>query len=100
MLYLGNGALPQASYVAFSVQQRVLRLKLEHLVNDNVMLTELMRLSSTIVYRKVDSAEDVCMFSLSDASHPNNRDYGQSGILTGILAKKGRKEMDVYHLTD
>lgn len=100
LLYLGNGTLPQASYVVSLMQQRVSRLKVKHLIDANNMLAELRKLSSTIFYQKVDTPYDVCLFSLSDASHPKDRDYGQTGILIGILARNGKEGKDVYHLID
>lgn len=98
LLYLGNGVMPQASLVVSIMQQKIGNLKVEHLIDANIMVAELMKLGSKIIYRKVSNPTDVCLFTLSDAAHPRNRDYGQIGILTGILAKSGHFSMDVFHL--
>lgn len=82
------------------MQQRVTRLKVEHIIDANVMVAELKKLSSAIVYRKVSNATDVCLLSFSDAPNPKDRDNRQTGILIGILARSGREGRDVYHLIE
>lgn len=100
LLYLGSGTLPQASLVVSLMQQRIGRLTVAHIVEANEMTVELRRLDPVIRFKKVTNPTDVVLCSFSDASHPKERDYGQTGNLTGILSKNGCADGEVFHLVD
>lgn len=90
-LYQGNGALLQAVHVVFLMQQRVTRLKVEQPIDANVMMAELKKLSSSIVYRKASNATDVCLFSFSDAAQPQRQRLWTNGNIDWHLSKIGQE---------
>lgn len=76
LLYLGNGVLPQASYVHIMtsvLQQQISALKVRHLVDANDMVSEILQLP-TIMFLKPHKVKNAIMSSFSDASHPRDRD--------------------------
>ena len=99
LLYLGNGVLPQASFVTSIFQQKISALSVRHLVEANNMIDELLCLSPWIKFIKSSDVRNVIISSFSDASHPKDRDYGQSGIICGlrIITNNG---VDLFHTID
>lgn len=79
LLYLCNGVLPQASLVVSLMHQSLLSLRVSHLIEANDMVRDLRRLDTVIYFPKVQEAHNVIICTLSDAAHPKERDYGQTG---------------------
>ena len=63
------------------------------------MVRELLQLRPWIRYPICKGVKSVILSSFSDASHPKDRSYGQSGIICGIRAS-GLNEEDTYHIID
>lgn len=102
LMWAGNGALPQASFVASSMQQTAPRLKLHNLTEANKMLKELKDLQPIIRFNKINATiKEIDIWTFSDASFniTSGRDYGQTGIITGIHAK-GDGDNEIYHAID
>ena len=92
LLYLGNGVLPQAALVVSIMQQRLANLKVQHVIDANDMLKDLLKLKPWITFRRPSNTDTVTYCTFSDASHPNDRDYGQTGIIAGLqITSKLRK---------
>lgn len=101
LLYLGNGVMPQASYVTSVLQQQISALKVRHLVDANNMLGEILQLDPTLTFLKPHNVNNALISSFSDASHPRDRDYGQSGVLSGIRIQCDNYEAhDIFHMVD
>lgn len=64
----------------------------------NEVVSELRSLAQTPRFKNVSSAQEVSLCSFSDAAHPRDRDYGQSGILICLLRRNGDGRNQVYHL--
>lgn len=101
LLYLGNGVLPQASYVTSVLQQQISALKVRNLVDANEMVGEILQLEPTITFLQPHSVKEATISSFSDASHPRDRDYGQSGILCGLrIQETNSHQPDIFHMVD
>lgn len=101
LLYLGNGILPQASYVTSVLQQQISALMVRHLVDVNSMVCEILHLEPTLMFLKPHKTTNAIMSSFSDASYPRDRDYGQTGILCGLRVKEhGTDNRDIFHMID
>ena len=101
LIFLGNGALPQAAYTASHMQQKVGNLKVGHLNDANKALRELQKLTPKLLYlRPTSKITHACVLTFSDAAFnvSSAQSYGQSGLLTGILFKT--KYMEAYHTID
>lgn len=71
-----------------------------HLIDANDIVRELRRLDPMIMFPKVRKARDVVLCTFSDAGHPKDRDYGQTGMLVGILSGSGILGDDIFPLVD
>eukprot|EP00177_Eucheuma_denticulatum_P007832 GFKZ01014258.1.p1 GENE.GFKZ01014258.1~~GFKZ01014258.1.p1 ORF type:complete len:1202 (-),score=97.36 GFKZ01014258.1:1881-5486(-) len=100
LLYLGGGSLPQASLVVSLMQQKLGNLRVKHLVEANEMVSELRRLKPILTYKKVLDPTSVSLFTFSDAAHPQDRDYGQTGLVIGIVARNITEDRIVFHVLD
>lgn len=101
LLYLGNGVLPQASFVTSVLQQQISALQVRHLVDANEMVAEIFQLEPVLTFLKPQHVKEAIISSFSDASHPRDRDYGQSGILCGLRIKEeGSDSQDIFHMVD
>ena len=101
LIFLGNGALPPASYVASAMQQRLGNLKVKHLREINGMIKELMQLDPIITYKSpvgTITEASVCTFSDASFKMGKSQNYGQSGIITGIILKADGET--IYQLVD
>ena len=99
LLYLGNGVLRQAAFVTSMFQQKISALSVRHLVDANNMLTELLNLDPWLKCLKPQKVDSVVISSFSDASHPKDRDFGQTGIICGLrIQAKGKQ--DIFHMLD
>jgi len=100
--FLGMGTLPQASYVASFIQQKLGALKVYHLKEANTMTNELLKLEPVILFRKPNGWIQQAYFaSFSDASFKINstQTYGQSGIVDGLVMKIANGD-HIYHILD
>lgn len=100
LLYLGNGVLPQASLVVSLMQQCIANLKVQHLIDANEMLKDLLKLKPWITFRRPSNTEQVTYCTFSDASHPNDRDYGQTGIIAGFRITNELDSRTIFHPID
>lgn len=103
LVWLGGGALPQAAYVGSYMQQCVPYLKIEHIVQANGMLKELKDLKAEITYQKIGGEVTAATIeSFSDAAFNISRakQYGQTGLIVGILFNVKGKDDAVYHVVD
>lgn len=82
------------------MQQKIARLTVENPVEANETLSELRKLDPTIAFRCVTSPLNVTLCSFSDAAHPKDRDYRQTGFFTGILRLDVKDGNDVFHMVD
>ena len=101
LIFLGNGTLPQASYVASRIQQSLGHLKVKDIKEANRMVKELMQLNPTVTFRTPTSnIKEVTTCSFSDASFNigKSQSYGQSGIISGMLIKTTTE--NIYHVID
>lgn len=87
ILWLGNGVLPQASFVSSLMQQYVGKLKVGDIRRANEMIKEIRNLSPVICYRRpsqVVTNAEVCLFSDAAFNVTSSRDYGQTGLVAGL----------------
>ena len=88
LLYLGNAVLPQAALITSLMQQKLGSLRVQHLVDANTMLKEILQLKPWMCYHCPGSIESVTIVSFSDASHTSrDKCYGQTGIIQGLRVK-------------
>lgn len=104
LMYLGNGVLPQASYITSALQQWIGKVNVERLVQANEMLKELLNLKPWVMFRKPPSMENikqVLVSTFSDASFNlrSSSGYGQSGVLMGLRIEL-YKGPDLFHPVD
>lgn len=102
LIWAGNGCVPKASFVGSYLQQLAPRLKVSDLTNANRMLAEMKDLSATLLFKKLKSpVEKVEIQTFSDASFniSNSREYGQTGIITGVLVV-GQNGEEAFHMID
>lgn len=100
LLYLGKGTLPQASFVVSLMQQRIGNLLVEHLIEANEMVAELRKLTPTLTFPRAPNPTNAVLCSIYDAAHPKDRDYGQTGFFTGLLAQSGVNGKNIFHIID
>ena len=100
LLYLGNDVMSQASLFVSIMQQRIGNLKVQHLIDANEMLRDLLKLKPWITFRRPINTENVTYCPFSDASHPNDRDYGQTGIFAGLWITSKTHGKTIFHPVD
>ena len=103
LVWLGGGALPQAAYVGSYMQQCVPYLKVEHITEANGMLKELKDLKAEILFRHLGGKiMGATIESFSDAAFNISRakQYGQTGLLVGILYDIQGTSEKTYHIVD
>lgn len=101
-MWAGNGSLPQAAYVGSLMQQIAPRLRVRDLTEANKMLKEIRDLNPQILFRNLtgDIAEiDVWTFSNASFNIVARRDYGKTGIVTGLKVRMKEGE-SAMHLID
>lgn len=104
LMYLGNGVLPQASYVASLLQQMVTRVTVEQLCMANEMLNELLKLKPWITFKVPPSIEKIqevfiCTFTDASFNQSTSSGYGQTGTLTGLRTQL-KDVVDIFHPID
>lgn len=102
LIWAGNATLPQAGYVASYMQQTAPKLRVHHVTEANKMMKELRDLDATITFKKMKKpAKKVEVWTFSDASFNivAGRDYGQTGVVTGLIAYDEDGE-SVFHVVD
>ena len=100
--FLGSGVLPQASFVASSMQQKTGRLLVRNIREANAMVSELTKLTPVVFFPRLQSeVSKACVYTFSDASFNigASQSYGQSGLVTGISAQSANGD-NVYHIID
>ena len=82
------------------MQQKLPRLKVQGLVIANEMPKKLLSLKPWPTYRKPIQTKAVILSTFTDAAHPRDRDYGQTGLITGlrVIDKDGLSE--IFHPID
>lgn len=104
LMYLGNGVLPQSSFIMSMLQQMIEKVRVEHLAMANGMLAELVQLKSWITYKSPSNGKEikhVLITTFSDASfnHSSRDRCVQTGFLTALRIAPNQG-MDYYHLLD
>lgn len=104
LMYLGNGVLPQASYVTSLLQQLVARVTVEQLVLANDILSDLMKLKPWIIFKKppmVSEINEILVSTFTDASFNKSAQsgYGQTGTITGLHIRL-RNGLGIFHPVD
>lgn len=102
IIWGGNGTLPQASFLASNMQQTAPKLKVSDVIEANKMLKELKDMQPTINLNKMKMyMNKVEVWTFSDASFniTSGREYGQTGIITGIHARSDEEEK-TFHIID
>ena len=102
-MYLGNGVLPQASFVTSMLQQIIGKVRVSHLIDANEMLAELLKMTPSIKYIAAPQGqiENVIVATFSDAAFNQSTGggYGQTGLLSGLrIVMKDRT--NYFHLFD
>lgn len=102
IVWAGSGSLPHAAFTGSYMQQRAPTLRVQDLTEANKMLKELKDLTPIVRFRKLDSsirAMDVWTFSDASFNIVSGRDYGQTGIVTGIMVESIDGQQ-AFHLVD
>lgn len=102
IIWAGNGTLPQAAFSGSYMQQKAPTLRVGDLIEGNKMLKELKDLDPTIRFRKLSTdirTMDVWTFSDASFNIVSGRDYGQTGIVTGIKVTTTKGE-HAFHIID
>jgi len=102
LVWLGGSALPQASFMASFLQQKVGFLKVAHLCEANGILQDLKSLVAVIKFQiPAWDTHSVCVCTFSDASFniAKSQLYGQSGVVTGVCAEVEKGE-SLYYMID
>lgn len=98
---MGNAIIPQAAYVASVLQQKISALKVLHLVEANRLLHVVKVLKPELTYLKPIAVRKAIFSSFSDASHPRDRDYDNSGIINEFrIEEYNGDESDIFHVQD
>lgn len=101
--FLGSGALPQATYIASWMQQCTTQLTVEHLVETNNCVRELLKLDPIITFNRVCGhkvlSSYVCTFADAAFNVAKTRSYGQTGLITGLLTNI-EDGGAIYHIVD
>lgn len=85
LLYLGQAVRPQACFVASKMQQKLGRLLVSDVMEANLMLRELKKLSPSVTFSKPTDVTNIDIYTLSDASHSSESEvYGQTGVVCGL----------------
>lgn len=83
------------------LQQQISALKVSHLVDTNEMIAELLQLGPTLTFIQPQNVKNAIISTFSDASHARDRDYGQTGIITGLRIQCfDDVGQDIYHTVD
>lgn len=103
LVWLGSGALPQASYFGSVYQQRVPILTRDHVLEANRTLKQLKKLIPKLLYTKpAPEIDRIELVSFSDASFNISRRqvYGQSGVTCGIRYRQKTGDARIFHIVD
>ena len=101
LLWLGKGVLPPAAYACSALQQKIVGLRVSHLMEANTMIREILKLNPMILFRRPESIEEAIICTFSDAAYniSSAKSYGQSGIFAGLSIKTAGG-LQVYHAID
>ena len=101
LLYLGSGVLPQASFATSTLQQMISQLSVDSLIKANAMVKELLALKPWVTFRRTKNIREVFVCTFTDASFNQNsaKDYGQSGVTTGLRIVTDQA-LDIVHAID
>lgn len=96
LMYMRSGVLPQAIFVTSKMQQNIPRLSDQDLANANNILIKLRMLDPNVTFLKAMNISSFTIQTFSDASHPENTCYGQTGMISGlrIIQQDG---MEIFH---
>ena len=103
LIWIGGGALPQASYVGSLMQQRVPDLLVEHIIQANRTLKTLKHTQPIIRFKRPPGeiiAAEVVTFSDASFGITPNKTYGQTGIISGIRYRTDLGDATSFHLID
>jgi Reverse transcriptase (RNA-dependent DNA polymerase) len=96
--FYGHGVLPPACFAASHLQQQLGNLQVQHLVQANTLVKQLLHLQPVCYYSALPVELQSChLFALSYAAHVNS--YGQSGYVAGIEFKCSTG-FSIFHCID
>jgi hypothetical protein len=78
--------MPQASFAASHLQERLVYLRVSDLCEANDIMQNLRSLKAEIVYQNPSSIARVSVLAYSDAAHSGT--YGQGGYLAGLCIRQ------------
>lgn len=82
---LTTGRVPQASFIASKMQQKIKNMKAAHIIKANSILCEMKRPAPMIMFRNPADITSISIVTLVDASNNGpNELHGQSGVLCGL----------------
>lgn len=99
LIWLGSCVLPQASFIASTMQQKLSCVKVCHIREADNMLKEILSLTPSILYRSPEEAVTrarVYTFSDSACNIGKSQCYSQTGTITGIYFGTTK----LYHIID
>lgn len=99
LTYLGTSVLPQASLETSLIEQRINRLKVAHVVDENSMLRDVVNLNPVLHFPKAPKGKGAAVIiSFSDTTHGGKEfDYGQTGGVRGIKITSANGSGSVYY---
>ena len=94
--WIGTAASPFASFYASFLQQKTPDTNISHLIEQINTVKKLQRTGSTICYTRPKDKKDysLTVLAYADASKPN--EYGQLGIIVGLLVGELQKD-SIFH---
>lgn len=79
------------------MQQRLLLLCLQHIIDANNMLKELLTLKPELIFEPPQHTTHAEFCTFSDASHPRDRDYGLFRVFLGVNISCAKSSNDIFH---
>lgn len=92
--------LQRASLSVSLMQDCTAKLKFSNLKYPNCTIIELPKLKPEIIFKPFTNLCVVYPRCFSDASHPKDRGYGQSGFFVRILLRNGIENVDAFHMVN
>lgn len=82
------------------MQERLENLRVQQLIEAHEIIRESLNLKPSITFRRPPNTENVTYCTLSDASDPNDRDYGQTGTFSSLRILKNTNGSTIFHPVD
>lgn len=95
--------MPQATYVASSMQKWTLRITVGYVIDANIILKELRDPRPIILYKKpplIVRKWFIATYSDAAFNVTKSSSYGQTRFVSGLQFDAGTEEGDIYHVID